>query len=71
LFSLERLHKFQAIAGTQAHGSQQQLRLAFRDLVARVPDIVTFAADNHIRLRIEIIDDPLAKQRMLFQDYDS
>ena len=70
-FGLERLHKFQAVADAQAQRGQQHLRLALDDLVARVTNVARFAADNHVRLRIEIIAHPAAKQRMLLQDQDA
>src|SRR5438552_6748216 len=71
LLSLERLNKLQAVASAQPKGDHQQLRLAFCNLVAGIRNVVRFAANNHIRLRIEIIGDSVAKQRMLFQDQDA
>src|SRR5260370_27829901 len=71
LFRLERLDKFQGVAGTQLQRSYQQLRVAFGDLCLRGRYAVRFATHDHVRLRIEISADPEAKQRLLIQYQDS
>src|SRR5207253_4375482 len=38
-FCIERLNKFQAVAVTQPKCGHQQVRLAFRDLIARVRNV--------------------------------
>src|SRR5881392_1141190 len=68
---LERLDKFQAVAGAQPQRSQQQLRFAFCDLASRARNAVRFAAGNHVRLAIDESDDSVAKQWMLVHDEDS
>src|SRR4029077_6807122 len=69
--SLERLNKFQTVAGAEAQSCNQQLRLAFRDLVTCIANVVGLTAYLQVRLSIHKIGDPVAKQRMLFQDQDS
>src|SRR5205809_3402553 len=67
---LERLNKFQTVAGTEAQSCDEQLRLAFRDLAARSANIVGLTAYQQVRLSIQKIGDPVATQRMLLQDED-
>jgi hypothetical protein len=68
---LERFNKLQAIAGAQAQRSQQQLRLGLLDLVARIANVASLAADDHVRLRIQTMGDAVPKQRVLFQNQDA
>ena len=70
-FFLEALNKFQAVAGPEPQRSEQQMRFALSDLMARIPHAVGFAAHHQVRLRIEAICDPVAKQRVLFQHEDA
>jgi hypothetical protein len=47
------------------------MRLAFRDLTPRIANVAGLTAYQQVRLSIQKIGDPVAKQRMLFQDQDS
>src|SRR6266480_5265970 len=69
--SLERLNKFQTVAGTEAQSCDQQLRLAFRDLITYTANVVGLTAYQQVRLSIQKIGDPVAEQRVLFQDQDA
>ena len=66
--SLERLNKLQTIASTEAQSCDQQLRLGFRDLIECIANVVCLAAYLQVRLSIQEIGHPVAKQRMFFQD---
>src|SRR5262249_23628747 len=66
----EGFKKFKAVAGAQAQCSQQQLRFALVDSVARITNVVDLAADDHIVLRIQKVRDAVAKERVLFQNQD-
>ena len=68
---LERLKKFEAVTSTQPQCSQQQLRFAFVDFVARITNVVSLATDNHVWLRIQNLRDAVPKQRVLFQNQDA
>src|SRR5882724_7767595 len=69
--SLERLNKFQAVAGTEPQSRDNQLRFAFRDLIPRIANVAGLTAYQQVRLSIQTIGDPIAKQRMFFQDQDA
>src|SRR5262245_44506959 len=69
--SPERLNKLQTVAGAETQSCDQQLRLGFRDLIARIANVVGLAAYQQAGLSIQKIGDPVAKQWMLFQDQDS
>jgi hypothetical protein len=64
LLRLKRPDKSQIVADAQPQRRSQQLRAAFRDFSLRDRDAVRFAA-YHVRLRIKISADPVAKQRLL------
>src|SRR5204862_2138184 len=71
MLRLERFKKFEAVAGAQPQCNQQQVRLAFLDLVAGIANIVSLATYNHVRLRIRKMCDAIPKQRVLFQNQDA
>src|SRR5262249_50763202 len=67
----DRLYEFQTVARTEAQSCDQQLRLGFRDLTTCITNVVRLTAYQQVRLSVQKICDPVAKQRMLFQDQDS
>src|SRR6266513_1554564 len=67
----ESFKKFEAVTGAQPQRSQQQVRLQLLDLVARITNVVSFTADNHVLLGIQKIGNTVPKQRVLFQNDNS
>ena len=63
--------KFEAVTGAQPQRSQQQVRLRLLNLVARITNVVSFTADNHVLLGIQKIGNTVPKQRVLFQNDNS
>lgn len=55
----------------QSQGSQQQVRLRLLNLVARITNVVSFTAHNHVVLGIQKMGNTVPKQRMLFQNDNS
>jgi hypothetical protein len=70
-FSLERLYKFQGVAGTYPQSSQEHLWFTFGNFAPRFRYAVRFAADDHVWLGIEIDAHPVTKQRVLLENQDS
>ena len=54
-----------------AQSCDQQLRLAFHQSHYCIANVVGLTAYQQVRLSIQTIGDPVAKQRVLFQDQDA